>query len=93
MGLTFAWDSRKALSNLQKHKIAFAEATTIFGDSFTITIPDPDHSELEERFVSIGVSNQGRLIVVVHTEKRSHLRLISAREASRAERKFYEEGK
>ena len=92
MGLTFTWDAKKASKNLQKHKIAFVEAATIFGDPFSITMPDPDHSALEERFISMGMSNQKRLLVVVHTEIRNQFRLISSRIASREERTFYEEG-
>ena len=93
MGVTFEWDPKKADRNVQKHGVGFEEATSVFADPLSITISDPDHSELEVRLISLGMSNARRLIVVVHTEKRNHLRLISAREASRTERKFYEEGK
>lgn len=70
MGLTFEWDRRKAASNRRKHDVGFEEASTAFGDPFSITIPDPGHSEDEDRFVLIGGSFRGRLLVVVHVERR-----------------------
>ena len=91
MGLVFTWDSRKATMNLGKHKIAFEEATAVFGDPFSLTIPDPVHSGTEERWVSMGMSNRKRVLVVVHTEQAGNIRIISARIATAAERKFYEE--
>jgi uncharacterized DUF497 family protein len=91
MPLEFEWDLRKARSNLAKHGVAFEEASTIFGDSLSLTIPDPEHSLSEERYVTMGRAFSGKLLVVVHTERGENIRIISARRASRRERKFYEE--
>lgn len=91
MGLTFEWDDNKAASNLQKHGVAFDEAATAFGDPLSLTIPDPLHSEDEDRFVLIGETYRGRLVVVVHTTRGDTLRLISARSATRSERRTYEQ--
>ena len=91
MGIKFEWDAAKARLNLSKHSVSFEEASTVFGDQRAITIPDPVHSLAEERFVTIGVSDQGKILVVVATERGDSLRLISARSASRRERKQYEE--
>jgi uncharacterized DUF497 family protein len=90
MALTFEWDSRKAQSNLAKHGVGFEEASTIFGDPSSLTIPDPEHSLSEERYVTMGRAFTGKLLVVVHTERGDNIRVISARRASRRERKFYE---
>jgi uncharacterized protein len=91
MALRFSWDPRKAAANLRKHGVAFEEASTAFGDPLSITVPDPDHSEDEERFVLIGVSHQQRLLVVIHGERsEEEVRLISARLANRRERRDYE---
>jgi uncharacterized DUF497 family protein len=92
MALRFAWDARKAAANRRKHGVTFAEAATAFGDSRSITIPDPDHSTDEERFILIGRTSQHHLVVVVHVERGDTVRLISARPASRRERIVYEEG-
>ena len=92
MSLVFEWDEHKAHQNLQKHAISFEEAATVFGDPLSLTIPDPLHSELEDRFVIVGESIRQRLLVVVHTERGNHIRIISARLATRRERKTYEEG-
>ena len=91
MGIKFEWEAAKARLNLTKHSVSFEEASTVFGDRSAITIPDPVHSLAEERFVTIGVSDQGKILVVVATERGDSLRLISARSASRRERKQYEE--
>ncbi|MGH7952497.1 MAG: BrnT family toxin [Limisphaerales bacterium] len=88
--LAFEWDVNKAESNLAKHGVSFEEAATVFGDSRSITIPDPAHSQTEMRFVILGRSHQGRLLVVIHTERGDNIRVISARHASRRERKDYE---
>jgi uncharacterized DUF497 family protein len=93
MSIRFDWDPGKARRNLRKHGIGFTEASTVFSDTLSITIPDPDHSEDEERWVTIGLSNRQRLLVVVHTEEDETIRLISARRADRLERRKYEEGK
>lgn len=86
----FEWDDEKAESNLKKHRVSFDEAATIFNDPNIATIPDPDHSEDEERFVSIGRSVITRLLTVIHTFRLTRIRLISARKATKAEKKRYE---
>ncbi len=91
MSLTFEWDLRKARSNLVKHGLGFEEASTIFGDPLSLTIPDPDHSLMERRYVTMGRAFNAKLLVVVHTDRGDNIRIISARRASRRERKFYEE--
>ena len=90
MGLTFTWDKKKAASNLRKHDVAFEEAATAFGDTLSLTIFDPDHSIDEDRFILLGASNRGRLLVVAHTEQSDTIRIISARLATRGERKIHE---
>jgi uncharacterized DUF497 family protein len=92
MSIIFQWDEEKARANLHKHGVSFAEASTVFGDPLSLTISDPVHSDREERFVTIGLSSQNRLIVVVHTERAAALRIISARLATRRERRAYAEG-
>ena len=89
--LTFEWDANKAKSNLAKHGVSFEEAATVFGDPLSTTIPDPAHSQTEARFIILGRSYLGRLLVVIHTERGDNIRVISARRASRRERKDYEE--
>jgi len=86
----FEWDDEKAKSNLKKHGVSFEEATTIFNDPKIATISDPDHSKDEERFVSLGKSFIQRLLSVIHTERSERTRLISARKATKTERKTYE---
>jgi len=90
-GLPFEWDPRKELSNRRKHGVGFAEASTVFGDPLSITIPDPDYGGDEERFVIIGQSSQRSLLIVVHTIRGERIRLISARSATNHERRKYEE--
>ncbi|HDH09414.1 MAG TPA: BrnT family toxin [Chloroflexi bacterium] len=92
MPLTFEWDEKKAKRNIRKHKVSFEEATTIFADLLSLTIPDPLHSEEEDRFVTMGMSIKGRLLVVVHTERGDAIRIISARLATPRERRAYERG-
>ena len=93
MALRFTWDPRKAAANKRKHGIDFAEAATAFGDPLSLTIPDPDHSEAEDRFLLVGRSARERLLVVVHVERAAtEIRIISARPATRHERTQYEEG-
>ncbi len=92
MSLTFEWDQGKAEQNLVKHGVSFPEATTVFGDLLSMTILDPGHSVGEERFITIGVSHQSRLLVVAHADRGDTIRIVSARVATRAERKNYEEG-
>lgn len=91
MSLEFEWDSGKAHSNLSKHGISFEEATTAFGDPLSMTISDPLHSQYEQRFVLLGQSHTGKLVVVVYTEASYSIRIISARNATARERKAYEE--
>jgi hypothetical protein len=86
----FEWDDDKAQSNQVKHGVSFEEGATIFNDPLIATISDPDHSEDEERFISIGTSVQNRLLVIVHTFREERIRLISCRKATNTERKFYE---
>lgn len=78
MALTFEWDPDKARANLAKHGVGFLEATTVLGDPLSLTIPDPGHSEGEQRFVSMGMSDRRRLLVVAHTEWGERIRIISA---------------
>lgn len=91
MALIFEWDGRKAKENLRKHRVSFEEAGTVLGDPLSLTIRDPLHSDKEDRFVTLGLSSRGRLIVVVHTDRRDRVRMISARQATRRERQQYEE--
>lgn len=88
----FEWDIAKAKRNLQKHGVSFEEASSVFYDTLAVTGADPDHSEGEERLVTFGVSSQGRLLVVAHTERGGGIRIISARIATQHERQIYEEG-
>jgi len=90
MPLLFEWDKVKARTNLEKHGITFDEASTAFEDPLSLTIPDPLHSENENRFVLIGYAYRGSLIVVVHTERGDSVRIISARHATRKEKKRHE---
>jgi hypothetical protein len=89
--MKFEWDPEKARLNFRKHKVSFEEAATALSDPMAATGYDPDHSNGEERFVTFGVSERGRLLVVAHIEKDDALRIISARVASKGERKIYEE--
>jgi len=90
--MNFEWDYKKAAVNLAKHGISFEEAATAFGDPLSMTISDPDHSEEEDRFIILGITYKGRLVVVAHTERDETIRIISARIATKAERRDYEEG-
>lgn len=91
-GYQFEWDARKAAANLAKHGVAFEEAATAFGDVEALNMPDPKHSIAEQRFVLLGRSAKGRLLVVCYTERPPRTRLISARPCSRRERRQYEQG-
>jgi uncharacterized DUF497 family protein len=90
--MIFDWDKEKAESNLAKHLVSFQEASTVFGDPLSDTFNDPEHSGNEHRFIIIGHSDNDRLLFVSHTDDGKTVRIISAREATRAERKQYEEG-
>ena len=85
--MKFEWDPRKAMANLRKHGVSFDEAMTVFADDESITIPDPDHSEGEERFLVVGSSSRGRILVVSHAERGENIRIISARRADARERR------
>ena len=91
MGIVFAWNDRKAEANRTKHGVGFDEAQTVFGDPLSLTIPDPAHSQGEERFATIGQSRDGELFVVIHADKGETIRIISARRATEKERKAYEQ--
>jgi hypothetical protein len=89
--MRFAWNEKNAASNLVKHGISFEEATTVFGDPLSDTFPDDKHSAEEQRFIIIGASESGKILVVAHTDDGDLARIISAREATAGERKFYEQ--
>jgi len=91
MTLGFEWNAEKAKTNLSKHGVSFDEASTVFKDELSITIADPMHSDDEDRFVVIGCSHRNRILIVVHTDRGDRIRIISARPATRKERKYYEE--
>jgi uncharacterized protein len=88
----FEWDEAKARTNLRRHGVSFDEGIAVFDDPFSITIPDPDHSYEEERFIDIGSSEAGSVLVVVYTERGGNIRIISCRRATPTERRLYEEG-
>ena len=90
--MKFEWDENKAAKNLSKHKVSFNEAKTVFNDPLYIDFYDPDHSEEEDRYLIVGQSDQGRLLIVSYTERGNSVRLISAREVTSHERRVYEEG-
>jgi uncharacterized DUF497 family protein len=90
--MEFEWDEDKADGNRKKHGVSFEEASTVFEDPLTLTGYDPDHSTEEDRFITVGLSVDGRNIVVSHTDRDSAIRIISARPASRREVKDYEDG-
>ena len=92
MSYKFDWDPAKAVRNLKDHKVAFEEASTVFGDPLAMLMADPDHSEDEERYLLLGMSIRRKLLVVSFAERPPLTRLISAREATRHERRQYEEG-
>jgi uncharacterized protein len=86
------WDPEKARSNLEKHGVDFHEAGTVFDDPLSTTVPDPAHSVDEQRYITIGLSLSGRILVVAHTDRGEAVRLITARSATPSERRFYEQG-
>ena len=88
--MRFEWDGDKAAKNRTKHNVSFEEAVTVFYDPLAATFEDPDHSQGERRLITVGYSSQGHLLVVCHTERRGVVRLISARRATRHERKRHE---
>ena len=97
MELLFEWDEDKARENLKKHKVSFEEAKTVFNDPLLITFPDEEHSETEDRYISIGTAVPNKVLLVIHTERETAedtliIRLISCRKATASEQKTYEEG-
>jgi len=86
------WDDQKAAANAKKHGVSFEEAATVLEDALSITFRDPDHSIEEFRFLTIGLGSTGRILMLAHTDRGEAVRLISARPATRSERRFYEEG-
>lgn len=93
MGFLFEWDPNKAAENLRKHGVSFEEAATVFGDFLSVTIDAPLHSDDEQRLVIIGQTVRGQTLVVVHTAHGDKIRIISARRATKQERKSYEQSK
>lgn len=90
--MKFEWDPQKAASNQRKHGVSFHEAASVLGDPLSITYYDPDHSAAEQRFITVGMSQFGRVLMVAHTDCGDNIRIISARTTTRQERKYYEEG-
>ena len=88
--MEFEWDPSKASENIRKHQVSFTEAATIFGDALSLTVSDPDHSEQEHRYITIGHSERGRPLMVAYTERLTRIRIISARMLTRKERQAYE---
>jgi hypothetical protein len=86
----FEWDARKAAANLRKHKVSFHEAATVFGDFLSITASDPAHSAGEPRYITVGLSNLGRLLMVAHAERGKRIRIISARTLTARGKRAYE---
>ena len=91
MALTFEWDEEKSKKNFKKHGVTFEEAKTVFNDPSAITIDDPDHSDEEERYLDIGLSSNGRVLVLWYTERQKNIRIIGCRRATSSERMTYEE--
>ena len=89
--MKFEWDLSKSELNYRKHGVSFEEAATVFNDSLSVSFPDPGHSVGESRYVMIGISRFGKLLVIAHTDRDEAVRIISAREATRKERRFYEQ--
>lgn len=89
--MNYEWDPKKAETNRRKHSVAFDEAATVFLDPMAVSGSDPDHSVSEERYITFGFSSLGRLLAVCHTYRQGSIRIITARRATRSERKIYEE--
>ncbi len=92
MDMRFDWSPAKEKRNVAKHGVTFAEASTVFADTLSLTVSDPDHSTAEQRYLILGMSHRFRLLVVVHTDEDEAVRIISARPAERYERRQYEQG-
>lgn len=88
--LSFEWNHEKAVGNIQKHGISFDEACTVFSDTLSLTIHDPLHSSEEDRFTIVGVSVNNRILTIIHTYRKSNIRIITARKATKKERLYYE---
>jgi len=91
MKLEFEWDPHKEKRNIQKHDVTFHEASAVFGDPLSWTFPDPDHSIDEDRFLTVGTSSNGRMLIVSHTDRGDKIRIISSRKMTRVERRYYEQ--
>ena len=89
--LGFEWDPDKASKNVEKHHVSFEEAATVFDDPMFITFIDDEHSIDEERYITIGLSSCGRLLMLAHADRKDHIRIISARRATKKEEQFYAE--
>jgi uncharacterized protein len=89
----FEWDPDKASQNRRKHRVSFHEAATVFADPLAVTYHDPDHSISEERFITVGMSRTGRVLIAAHSDRGENIRIISARKTTLSERKHYEEKK
>jgi hypothetical protein len=90
--MQFQWDAVKAATNLRKRRVTFEEASSVFADPLALTFRDPDHSTGQARFLTFGISEVGKLLVVAHTRRGRSIRVISSRRATRSERRIYEEG-
>lgn len=93
MGIRYEWGPGKAESDAKKHGVSFTEAVTVFADILSMSYYDPDHSEEEDRFITIGLARSGELLVIGHTDREDRIRIITARRATRRERKLYEESR
>jgi uncharacterized protein len=89
--VNFEWDPGKGRQNRRKHRVSFQEAATVFGDPLAVTFHDPDHSVSEQRFITVGMSSAGRVLIVAHTDRNEGIRIISARKVTQREREHYEE--
>ncbi len=90
--MSFEWNNEKASRNIQKHNVSFLDAVTVFRDPLSWTLNDPDHSVGEARFLTVGMACTGQVLIVAHTDRSGKIRIISARRATVAERRQYEEG-
>jgi uncharacterized DUF497 family protein len=89
--IEFEWAPSKATMNLRKHGVSFSEAASVFLDPFGVSVADPDHSDDEDRYLIVGLSAAGRMLIVSHTERGDRIRIISARQLTRKERQAYED--
>ena len=90
--MQFEWDPEKAAANLTKHGVSFEEASSVFGDPLATTVPDPEHSVEEQRFLTTGMSSQQRVVIVWHADRGEGVRIIGTRETTARERRSYESG-